>query len=130
MPKKDTAAAVLGMLSSAGAETRASVREPEVPAPSAPSTPEPESTPAAAAAPVEPAAPTASVSSLPAARRGKAEEAAPRTLRLRPDTAAQLRAAWLEAKRDDVLLTAQDFASNLVDDALARHNRRRAAASS
>jgi hypothetical protein len=28
-----------------------------------------------------------------------------------------------------VLLTAQDFASNLVDDALARHHRRRAASS-
>jgi hypothetical protein len=46
---------------------------------------------------------------------------------LRPATAAALRAAWLEAKRDDVLLTAQDFASNLVEDALARHQRRRTA---
>jgi hypothetical protein len=55
---------------------------------------------------------------------------APRTLRLRPDTASRLRAAWLEAKRDDVLLTAQDFASELVDDALVRHRRRRAASSS
>jgi hypothetical protein len=52
---------------------------------------------------------------------------APRTLRLRAETAARLRAAWLEAKRDDVLLTAQDFASTLVDEALARHRRRRAA---
>ena len=76
--------------------------------------------------------PAASVSTLPssAKRRGAADEAAPRTLRLRPDTAARLRAAWLEAKRDDVLLTAQDFASDLVEDALARHRRRRAVSSS
>jgi hypothetical protein len=70
------------------------------------------------------------VSTLPAARKSSAEESAPRTLRLRPDTAAQLRAAWVEAKRDDVFLTAQDFASNLVDEALARHRRRRTASSS
>jgi len=44
----------------------------------------------------------------------------PRTLRLRVSTAAALRDAWLEAKRDDVLLSHQDFASNLIDDALGR----------
>jgi hypothetical protein len=75
---------------------------------------------------------TASVSRLPNSRpqQSQKEEAAPRTLRLRPDTAARLRAAWLEAKRDDVLLTAQDFASELVEEALVRHQRRRAASSS
>ena len=62
--------------------------------------------------------------------RVQLDDAAPRTLRLRPATAAGLRAAWLEAKRDDVLLTAQDFASDLVEDALARHRRRRAVSSS
>jgi hypothetical protein len=40
-----------------------------------------------------------------------------------------LRDAWLEAKRDDVLLTAQDFASDLVDEALARRRRARMSAS-
>jgi hypothetical protein len=48
-------------------------------------------------------------------------------LRLRPGTAQRLRQAWLETKRDDVLLTAQDFASDLVDEALARRRRRPAA---
>jgi hypothetical protein len=50
-------------------------------------------------------------------------------LRLRKGTAQQLREAWLEAKRDDVLLTAQDFASNLVDEALSRRRRQRSTSS-
>jgi hypothetical protein len=135
MPKKDTASAVLGMLSTAGAQTRPSVAAPppyepasaeaDVASPPAATAPEP------AAATPAPAA-TASVSRLPAAppEQRRAEDAAPRTLRLRSDTASRLRAAWLEAKRDDVLLTAQDFASELVEDALVRHRRRRAANSS
>jgi hypothetical protein len=41
-----------------------------------------------------------------------------------------LRAAWLEAKRDDVLLQSQDFASALVEEALAARRRRARAASS
>jgi hypothetical protein len=49
-------------------------------------------------------------------------------MRLRPETANALREAWLEAKRDDVLLTAQDFASHLVDEALARRKRQRSSA--
>lgn len=115
MPKKDTAAAVLGMLSTAGAQTRL--------------TPEPADPAAKATAPravtVTEDAP-ASVSVLPAAPRPTVATAAeaPRTLRLRPTTAHRLRQAWLEAKRDDVLLTAQDFASDLVDEALARRRRR------
>jgi hypothetical protein len=118
MPKKDTAAAVIGMLSTAGAQTR---RTPEITAP--------------AEAIVAPAPVTvteqvaASVSTLPPPTRattGTAAEA-PRTLRLRTATAQRLRQAWLEAKRDDVLLTAQDFASDLVDEALARRRRRPAA---
>jgi hypothetical protein len=53
-------------------------------------------------------------------------------MRLRPDTAANLRSAWLQAKRDDVLLTAQDFASDLVEHALGLRARtaRRSTASS
>lgn len=115
MPKKDTAAAVLGMLSTAGAQTRL--------------TPEPAEPAAQAAAPravtVTEDAP-ASVSALPTPPRPTVATAAeaPRTLRLRPTTAHRLRQAWLEAKRDDVLLTAQDFASDLVDEALARRRRR------
>jgi hypothetical protein len=136
MPKKDTASAVIGMLSATGAQTRPPVVAPLPPEPAV----NPEAvaaSPMAAAAP-EPAAATpepagaASVSRLPGARpqQTRPADAAPRTLRLRPDTASRLRAAWLEAKRDDVLLTAQDFASELVEDALARHRRRRAATSS
>jgi hypothetical protein len=136
MPKKDTASAVLGMLSTAGAQTRPSIAAPHAPEPVVNA--EPEVAPPPTAAAPEPAAATpepagaASVSRLPGARpqQGPAEDAAPRTLRLRPETASRLRAAWLEAKRDDVLLTAQDFASELVEEALVRHRRRRAASSS
>ncbi|GAB7144179.1 hypothetical protein [Mycobacterium riyadhense] len=118
MPKKDTAAVVRGMLSTAGAQTR---RAPE------------------SAEPVEEASapPTvtvtqqvpASVSTLPTPQRPvtAAAAGAPRTVRLRPATAQRLRQAWLEAKRDDVLLSAQDFASALVDEALVRRRRRQAA---
>jgi hypothetical protein len=121
MPKKDAATAVLGMLSTVGAQTR--VAEPVEPP-----------TPATAPEPVRVEAPadtrpSASVSTLPAPPPAATVPAdkAPRTLRLRADTAEHLRAAWLEAKRDDVLLTAQDFASNLVDDALNRRSRQQAA---
>jgi hypothetical protein len=116
MPKKDTASAVLGMLSSAGAQTRRPLES--------------------SASPIEiAAAPTvtvteeaqASVSALPtaapAAPATVTAPEAPRTLRLRSATALRLREAWLEAKRDDVLLTAQDFASDLVEEALRRRIR-------
>jgi hypothetical protein len=114
MPKKDTASAVVGMLSSVGAQTR---------------------NPLESVAPVEesvaPATvtvteePQASVSPLPTPPQAVSATAptAPRTLRLRTSTAQRLRDAWLEAKRDDVLLTAQDFASDLVDEALRRRAR-------
>jgi hypothetical protein len=131
MPKKDTASAVLGMLSTTGTQTRPPLVAPLPPEPAVPSQPPSQATPTSAAIEMEPES-SGSVSALPAARESQArpEEPAPRTLRLRPDTAAQLRAAWLEAKRDDVLLTAQDFASNLVDDALTRLRRRRVVGSS
>ena len=118
MPKKDTAAAVLGMLSTAGAQTR---QTPDVSSPAAETVAPPTVTVTEH--------PPASVSTLPApaypATATSAE--APRTLRLRPAAAQRVRAAWLEAKRDDVLLTAQDFASDLVEEALARRRRRPAA---
>ena len=117
MPKKDTAAAVIGMLSTAGAQTRrAAVEvEPASDIPAAPSvtvTEDPPATVSTFPAPVLPV-------TAPATE-------APRTLRLLPSTAQRLREAWLEAKRDDVLLTAQDFASELVDEALVRRRRSRA----
>lgn len=116
MPKKDTAAAVIGMLSTAGAQTRRTsdgidAGDDAPPAPAVTVTEEPQ----------------ASVSTLPAPAVPLSAPAteAPRTLRLLPATAQRLRQAWLEAKRDDVLLTAQDFASELVDEALARRRRSR-----
>jgi hypothetical protein len=124
MPKKDTASAVLGMLSTVGAQTRAADPVEPLPPVAAPE-------PAPMAEPSADSRPSATVSTLPAAQapaKAVADEA-PRTLRLRKDTAQQLREAWLEAKRDDVLLTAQDFGSNLVDDALNRRRRQRAASS-
>jgi hypothetical protein len=134
MPKKDAASAVLGMLSSAGAQTRPATADPGLSAPAAPPAVErvPES-PVAAAPPaaveaVVDSRPSATVSTLPSTPAVTKEDA-PRTLRLRPATARALRDAWLEAKRDDVLLTAQDFASSLVDEALARRGRQRAAGS-
>jgi hypothetical protein len=125
MPKKDTANAVLGMLSTAGAQTR-STASVESPAPIA-----------AGASPIglelaaEPR-PAATISTLPPTPPPAAtqQDPAPRTIRLRADTARQLRAAWLEAKRDDVLLQSQDFASALVEEALAARRRRARAASS
>jgi hypothetical protein len=117
MPKKDTAAAVLGMLSSAGAQTR---QTPDT------MTPTYEEAEPPATVTVTKEVP-AVVSTLPTPQRPAAAPVAeaPRTLRLRPATAQRLRDAWLEAKRDDVLLTAQDFASDLVDEALTRTQRRR-----
>ena len=116
MPKKDTAAAVIGMLSSAGAQTR---RTPEGT--------EPDAQPSVAPTVTVTEGPPASVSTLPAPALPLTTSAseAPRTLRLLPATAQRLRQAWLEAKRDDVLLTAQDFASELVDEALMRRRRSR-----
>lgn len=123
MPKKDTASAIVGMLSTAGAQTRP-VAPPEPPTPDR-GAEQPTVVQTGRAEESQ-----ASVSTLPTPTRTAttAGEAAPRTLRLRTNTAQRLREAWLEAKRDDVLLTAQDFASDLVDDALRR--RRRTAQSS
>lgn len=107
MAKKDTAAAVLGMLSTTGASTR-----PTSPTEAA----ERLDMPSAAAEP----APALSGASTARRRVAEPPPAVPRTLRLRASTAAALRDAWLDAKRDDVLLSHQDFASDLLDAAL-RH---------
>lgn len=125
MPKKDTANAVLGMLSTAGAQTRAAEAAAATTSDEKPE-PAPELTTASRVVDVQP---TASVSSLPPARAKSTAADAPRTVRLSQAAAQQLREAWLEAKRDDVLLTAQDFASALVEDALNRRRRSRAASS-
>jgi hypothetical protein len=127
MPKKDTASAVLGMLSTAGAQTRVADSAdppPPVEQPAPRPAPEPVAVERAVGTRL-----TASVTALPPTNATSSADVAPRTLRLRPETAQQLRAAWLEAKRDDVLLTAQDFASTLVDEALSRRRRSRAASS-
>jgi len=117
MPKKDTAAAVLGMLSTAGAQTRQTSEDAA-----------PAEQPSGAATVTVTEDPPASVSTLPAPALPLTASTTevPRTLRLLPATAQRLRQAWLEAKRDDVLLTAQDFASELVDEALMRRRRSRA----
>lgn len=129
MPKKDTATAVLGMLSTAGAQTRPT-NSAEIPTPTlrtfaaqAPSHTEP----------VADTRPSATVSTLPPTPpqvQAREDLPAPRTIRLRADTARELRAAWLVAKRDDVLLQSQDFASTLVEEALASRRRRARAADS
>jgi hypothetical protein len=127
MPKKDVSEAVAGMLSAAGAQTRPSARpvdpRSEMVAAATPAPVRDEPAPPAAPAPVQVPAPPVSS---PASRESSS---APTTLRLRPKTAQNLRDAWLEAKRDDVLLTAQDFASSLLDDALALRRRRSSRAS-
>jgi hypothetical protein len=124
MPKKDTAATVAAMLSSAGAQTR---RMPERAESVAPVAVPPMAPPAPSVTVTEP--PQATVSTLPTpippAPAAPPVPEAPRTLRLQPATAKRLRDAWLEAKRDDVLLTAQDFASELLDEALTRRGRSR-----
>lgn len=126
---KNVSDVVMGMLSDVGSATRAAgeperqpVAEPrQARAALVSRRPAPVPRAAAPVPPAEPASP-------PPPAESEAP-GAPRTLRLRPETATQLRAAWLEAKRDDVLLTAQDFASNLVEEALVSRQRRRRASS-
>jgi hypothetical protein len=122
MPKKDTAATVAAMLSSAGAQTR---RMPERAEPAAPVAVAPVAPAAATVTVTEPAPATVSTLPTQVAPAPAPIPEAPRTLRLQSATARRLRDAWLEAKRDDVLLTAQDFASALVDEALTRRDRSR-----
>ena len=123
MAKKDTAEAVLGMLSSTGASTRPT-RTPAEPTPIAEQPRPAHIDDAAADAELEPAVSAAGASRRRTAAPVPPPAAAtvPRTLRLRASTAAALRDAWLEAKRDDVLLSHQDFASDLLDAALRRRS--------
>lgn len=116
---------VMGMLSDAGSATRVAIDVAPVAEP-----PEPPAAHVPAPAPIERATVAApQVKSVESVERPSAAEPpeAPRTLRLRPEAATRLRAAWLEAKRDDVLLTAQDFASDLMMEALVSRRRRRTA---
>jgi hypothetical protein len=53
-----------------------------------------------------------------------AEPSAPPTLRLSQPTAEALRAAWLIAKRDRVLLTYQDFAGEVITAGLREASQR------
>jgi hypothetical protein len=124
---KNVSDVVMGMLSDAGSATRAAA---PVGAPPADLAAPPQSDPAP---PPDPAARVASAGAAPTAPASAERPAsaavdtaeAPRTLRLRREAATRLRASWLEAKRDDVLLTAQDFASDLVLEALVSRRRRR-----
>jgi hypothetical protein len=116
MPKKDTASAVRGMLSSAGAQTRR-------PLESSASTIEAVAAPTVTVTEEARASVSALPTAAPPAPSTVTAPEAPRTLRLRSSAAQRLRDAWLEAKRDDVLLTAQDFASDLVEEALRRRMR-------
>lgn len=130
MAKKDTAATVLGMLSTTGASTKPPAGPAEPSAAGAEQFTDPSYGDVEAAAGKTESAVSTSASRPSASRRRAAPPPepdvppVPRTLRLRASTAAALRDAWLDAKRDDVLLSHQDFASDLLDTAL----RRRAAA--
>lgn len=155
MPKKDVESAILGMLSSAGSKTRplrpapdedqdatdtdtAPLGDPDHVAPEAAMVGEeptegatvnaPESIPEPKPKQPDQAAPPRSITPPPTRSPGVKAEA-PRTLRLRPTAAAALREAWLEAKHEDVLLTAQDFASDLLEEMLKIRRRRTKAAS-
>lgn len=125
---KNVSDVVMGMLSDVGSATRAPGDTDRQPAAEAHQSRaalvsrRPAPAPRAVAEAVPPAEPVGPPPSAESDAPG-----APRTLRLRPETATQLRAAWLQAKRDDVLLTAQDFASNLVEEALVARQRRRRA---
>lgn len=123
MPKKDTATAVLGMLSNVGAQTRPA---PTVEIPALPAAADEAPAPTGQVADTRP---SATVTTLPPAPTPHGPPA-PRTIRLRADSARELRAAWLVAKRDDVLLQSQDFASTLIEEALAARRRKARTASS
>jgi len=127
--RKDTSKAVLSMLSVAGSQTRRTAQDEPPEAAPVPDAPPPVNGHGGTAPPGESGAPVAVAAPVTAleSRSGHPEpgpDSAPRTMRLRAASASRLRAAWLEAKRDDVLLTAQDFASDLVDEALAARRRR------
>lgn len=128
MPKKDVTNAVAGMLSTAGEQTRPPLRTSTEPRREATASPAPPQEPAPETTRDETSAGATAATTL-AAPAPRDDTSAPRTLRLRAQTAQDLRAAWLDAKRDDVLLTAQDFASSLVDEALLSRRRRAARAS-
>jgi hypothetical protein len=115
---------VMGMLSDAGSATRVTI---DVAAPPADPPAAPPAADVSAPAPIHRGTVAApQVKPVESPEQPSAQEpGAPRTLRLRPEAATRLRAAWLEAKRDDVLLTAQDYASDLVMEALVSRRRRR-----
>lgn len=124
MARKDANAAVLGMLSTSGSQYR-----PRPDAPSAPeAAPAPEQAPATA--PTDPQRDESNDRGRRARRAAggattTTETArAPRTIRLSQQMADRLRDAWLAAKKDDVLLTLQDFADDILDQGLDADGRR------
>lgn len=128
MAKKDTTDAVLSMLGDRGASFRPTGNPPPAQREPVESAKEEVHAPE----PVSPSSPPVrSRSSVATARRARKSqvkpavksdptENAPRTLRLSQPMANSLREAWLDAKRDDVLLTYQDFADQVVRAGLRR----------
>lgn len=120
MVKKDTSSAVLSMLSERGASFRPSGTAPHA----LPGHDDPESSGPSAAEEADRLPVVAQQAPPATARRARKQagaasapdpaENAPRTLRLGQPMANALREAWLEAKREDVLLTYQDFADQVV----------------
>lgn len=132
MAKKDTTSTVLSMLGDRGAALRPPVVERAPAQRPAPAAEDVAPGPEAAIAVDSSESTEGSGSARPAAtaRRARKQPApappadpaqnAPRTLRLSQTMANTLRAAWLEAKREDVLLTYQDFADQVVKMGLRR----------
>ena len=127
MAKKDTTESVLAMLGTRGPSFRPSGDL--APAPRTEQVIEERELAPRAEAVVPPA--TAAAKTATTARRARKqlpksspapdpEENAPRTLRLSQPMANSLRNAWLAAKREDVLLTYQDFADQVVRAGLRR----------
>src|SRR5512144_470281 len=124
--KKDTSETIRAMLGEQGTRYRPSAQSAAAQAPKEPVNRPEEPPPVTTVTPAiasEPPHPTTTTS-----RRARARQApsqvpdeqsggnAPRTLRLSQPMANALREAWLLAKREDVLLTYQDFADRIVRD--------------
>ncbi len=167
MPKKDTASAILGMLSSTGAHTRPAGQPAQEGAqharpvdagehvggeaggedtkavsgtddpvtPADPRVDEQANAATEASTDADPQWEAASSGGGDASDSGEqpknvrmlpvsgGAQKAPLTVRLTPEAAQILREAWLDAKRDDVLLSATDFASAVVLSSLKSRKR-------
>lgn len=141
MPKKDTSANVLGMLSTAGAQHRPAPARAEL-APTGDAAIVDLPSPDAASSQTAPQAPGQSSPSRGGARRPRAaqdvttasaspvlveavENNAPRTHRLDQATANNLRSGWLEARRrGELTISQQEYAGRIIALGLAAEARR------